>query len=367
MPDGVSLREPAARRRAGSVGRFLAAACAALVAALGPAAPAPAHPAGVQPAVDYRTVVTGIEPSTPGFEVRFLPDASVLQVRNRTGATVEVLGYQGEPWWRIGTDGVWENTLAPSRFADHPAAAAAAGADAHLEPRWQRASSGPAARWQDHRVVWHGETPAAVTADPTHNRRLRDWTVPIRVGGREARITGTLDWVAPPRGDLWLMLILAGVAVVGLVGVSLRWGERLPRLTVAVSLAAAGSAALAYAAAVAGYAAGPGMTAFTGQLTSHLLTLVMGIAALVTAGMVAWRHRAGDLLAAMAGFFLAVTVGLENAPVFAHAVAPVSADGRWARAAIAVVIIGAAGSMISAVAWVRRPIRAETAARANPA
>ena len=110
---------------------------------------------------------------------------------------------------------------------------------------------------------------------------------------------------------------------------------------------------------VAGYAAGPGLAAFAGQVTGHLLTLVIGVAALVVAGMVAWRHRAADLLAAMAGFFLAVAVGLQNAPVFAHAVAPVPVDGRWARAAIAVVIVGGAGSMITAVVLARRPVRAQ--------
>jgi hypothetical protein len=113
---------------------------------------------------------------------------------------------------------------------------------------------------------------------------------------------------------------------------------------------------------VAGYAAGPGLAAFAGQATGHLLTLVVGVAAVVVAGLVAWRHRAADLLAAMAGFFLAVTVGLQNAPVFAHAVAPLPVDGRWARAAIAVVIIGGAGSMIAAVAWARRPVQAKPVA-----
>jgi hypothetical protein len=342
---------------------LIAAGCG-LIAGIGPAAPVSAHPAGVQAAVDYRTTVTGIAPPTPGLEVRFLPDASALQVRNGTGTTVEVLGYQGEPWWRIRPDGVWENTLAPSRFADRPAAAASAGADAHAEPRWHRVSAGTVARWQDHRVVWHGARPEAVIVAPDRDHRLRDWTVPIRVGGREARLTGTLDWVAPPRTDVWVLVILAGVAVVVLVGRTRRRGERLPRLSVAAALAAAGLTAVGYACVVAAHAAGPGVSAFAGQVTGHLLTLMVGVAVLVVAGMVAWRHRAADLLAAMAGFFVAATVGAQNAPVFAHAVTPVPVDGQWARAAIAVVLIGGVGTMIAAMVWARRPAQAAATADA---
>jgi hypothetical protein len=335
-----------------------------LVAALGSAAPAAAHPAGVQAAVDFRTTVTGVVPAVPGLEVRFLPDGSALWLRNRTGVEVRVLGYQGEPWWRIGPDGVFENMVAPSRFADRPAEAAAA--DAKAEPQWHRVSAGSTARWRDHRSVWHGSPPEAVTADRGADHRLRDWAVPIDVGGRPARIVGTLDWVAPPRVDVWVLLILAGIAVVGVVGTARRWGERVSRPTVAGALALAGLLASGYLVTVAAYAAGPGVPAFTGQLAAHPLALLTGAGALAAAYAVARHGRTADIIAALAGLFVAVVVGVEHATVFAHAVAPVPADGGWARLTVALAIAGGAGAATAGLLRMRQtpvPVTAPGPAR----
>jgi hypothetical protein len=304
--------------------------------------------------------VTGVLPATPGLEVRFLPDKSALWVSNRTGVEVRVLGYQGEPWWRIGPDAVFENTVAPSRFADRPAEAAAH-ADAKAEPQWHRVSAGSVARWQDHRSVWHGSPPEAVTSDRGSDHRLRHWVVPVDVGGRPAQIVGTLDWVAPPRADVWVLLILAGIAVVGVVGATRRWGERVPRLTVAGALALAGLLALGYLVTVATYAAGPGVPAFTGQLAEHPLALVTGAGALAATYAVARHGRTADIIAALAGLFVAVVVGLEHATVFAHAVTPVPVDGVWARLTVALAIVGGGGAATAGLVWTRRTMRSEKA------
>jgi hypothetical protein len=315
------------------------------------AVPASAHPAGVQPAVDYRTTVTGVLPATPGLSARFLHDGSRLEVRNDTGAEVEVLGYQGEPWWRVGPDGVWENALAPSRFADRPGAAAGAGADAAAPPRWERVSSGPVVRWQDHRAVWHGAPPDSA---PGRDRRLRDWTVALRTASGERHIAGTLDRVAPPRTDVWLLFMLGGVAVVGLVGGR---EDRRARWTLAGALAVAGTAALAYVLLVAAHAAGPGAGAFAGQVGARGLTMLVALLTWAAAALVLRRRAAADVVAIVAGFLAALFVGLENAPVFAHAVAPIPVDGWWARLVVALVVSGGAGAAVAGGRWARRTMR----------
>src|SRR5829696_50801 len=101
---------------------------AAALLLLSPAA-ALAHPAGVQAAVDYRVRVTALTPPVAGLAVRFIFDGSRLELRNDTGRTVEVIGYQGEPMLRARRGGVWHNARAPSLYVDRPAAAGPAGAD----------------------------------------------------------------------------------------------------------------------------------------------------------------------------------------------------------------------------------------------
>src|SRR4051812_46472370 len=92
---------------------LVAAAVAALVVA--PAAPAAAHTVtGVGP-TDYRSEVVGIAPPVDGVTVRVLDLGRRVEVVNRSGRDLVVLGYDGDDylWLRPGR-GVYENTRSPS-------------------------------------------------------------------------------------------------------------------------------------------------------------------------------------------------------------------------------------------------------------
>ncbi|MBM0240265.1 hypothetical protein JNW88_29915 [Micromonospora sp. ATA32] len=77
----------------------------ALAAALAFAAPAAAHGADAPGRHEYRTEVTGVTPARPGLTVRAVEAGARLELVNRTGRNVEVIGYSGEPYLRVGPDG----------------------------------------------------------------------------------------------------------------------------------------------------------------------------------------------------------------------------------------------------------------------
>jgi hypothetical protein len=95
---------------------------------------------------------------------------------------------------------------------------AAPAAPAAAPPQWEHVSTARTARWHDHRTVWHGAPPPAVTARPDHPVHIANWAVPIRHGGTDARITGTLDWLPPPAAATWWTPILAAAAAIAALG-----------------------------------------------------------------------------------------------------------------------------------------------------
>ncbi|MCG5450277.1 hypothetical protein NIE111_001797, partial [Micromonospora sp. NIE111] len=93
----------------------LVAAAASLVTLIS-AAPAAAHGADAPDGTDYRTRTTGVAPARPGLEVRVIEAGARLELTNRTGRTIEVIGYSGEPYLRVGPDGVFENSHSPATY-----------------------------------------------------------------------------------------------------------------------------------------------------------------------------------------------------------------------------------------------------------
>jgi hypothetical protein len=312
------------------------------VAVLLPGVPASAHPAGLPTATDFRVRVAGVAPAVPGISARFVADGAQLELRNDSDHAVEVLGYQGEPFWRIDRDGAWRNTLAPSLYID---VAVAAGqprpaSDATASPRWERVSSGTVLRWHDHRPVWHGRLPAEVDADPGRAHRLRDWSVPVRDGTRTLQLTGTLDWLPRPGLNRWWTGTLLAGAVVMLLAVStaprLRWAP-------AAVAFAVGLTTLGYSVLVALDNALPGIAGLAVALLSEVLPLLAGAAAMAAGAALLTGRPVAGFAAAVAGLLAVATAGVTNAAVFAHAVPPVPFDGGWARLAVAAILAGGLG------------------------
>ena len=66
---------------------------------------------------DYRSNITAITPSAPGLSVEVLEFADRLLLRNHTGKTVTIYGYEGEPYARVLANGTAEqNMRAPATY-----------------------------------------------------------------------------------------------------------------------------------------------------------------------------------------------------------------------------------------------------------
>jgi hypothetical protein len=278
-------------------------------------------------------VVTGISPALPGLVIRTVSAGTQLELVNRTGRTIEVLGYSGEPYLRVAPDGVYQNANSPATYVNQTVSGGPVpppGASPAAPPSWQKLSATPAVLWHDHRAHWMSTTrPPAVSADPGSPHRISSWSVPLRDGVRQFTVTGTLDWVPPPAPAVWwagALLLAAAVAGLGLL--------RSPRaLRVAAGVAAlAGLAALGYAAAGV---ADSGPLGTLGALRALVATetwpLLCGVATLAAAAYAARRRPAADLALGLTGACLALYAGAGNAAVFAHAVPPVSLPDSAAR------------------------------------
>jgi hypothetical protein len=220
----------------------------ALAVVFGWVTPAAADPAGP---THYDSRVTGVEAEhgDPGdvsarFEV--LGGDAFLVVRADPGTVVEVPGYEGEPYVRIGADGTVEvNQRAPSRWINderYETSAEGAPGDVAVDapPRWEVVGSDGEYAWHDHRIHWMAPSlprqvdPAAGTAQP-----VQDWAVPVVVDGQPVTVAGELVWVPGPSPLVPALLVLAAVAVAAV----LAW-----RGAGAVPVAVAGAAVLALAA-----------------------------------------------------------------------------------------------------------------------
>ncbi len=204
----------------------------ALFAVVLVAPPAGAHSlGGVEPG-NYRTRVLAVRPPVPGLSVEVVDAGSRLRLVNTGPADVVVLGYQAEPWLRVGPRGVFENSRSPTvamagpRRADSPAPAAA---DPAAPASWRQVDPGRSVAWHDHRAHWEAdEPPAQVRRAPGSAQVvIPNWTVKLRTGGRLVDVVGEVRWVPGPSPLPWLAgAALLAMAVVA-AGRTRRWSVAL--------------------------------------------------------------------------------------------------------------------------------------------
>ena len=228
---GTAQRRRMMRRVAG---RAILLALALLVAAAGPAS---AHGIGGTDPTNYETTLTRVEPRVTGVSVEVVDLGNGLRLTNDTDHDVLVLGYEGEPYLRIGPRGVFENRRSPATYLNRsriPDAAVPRSADPDARPVWRQVSNGRVATWHDHRAHYMGaDRPPVVQDDPGRRHVLDRWTVELRDQERTIRVHGLLVWVPPP--SPWPYVALAvGVAAL-VVGLS---RTRAWRAVLGVALAA---------------------------------------------------------------------------------------------------------------------------------
>ncbi len=190
----------------------LVLAVAMLVALL--AAPAAlAH--GIGGKQGYVSTLTAVEPPTLGLYVDVLQGDDRLSLTNSSEEELVVLGYENEPYLRIGPDGVYRNVRSPATYlnadrlgkVDVPA-----DADPKAPPEWEKVSAETTYEWHDHRIHWMSTIPPpAIRDDPRARHHVFDWAVPVELGGKPVTIRGSLDYVPPKKESFNYLFVIPPV------------------------------------------------------------------------------------------------------------------------------------------------------------
>ena len=178
--------------------RCCGAAVLALLALATAATGALAHGGG---STDYISEVSAVRPAA-GVDVTVLDRDDRLELRNDSGRTVVVEGYDGEPYARLLPDGtVAVNLNSPAYYLNQDRFAKVdlpARADGDAPPAWKVVDRSGRFEWHDHRMHWMGAGRPPAVPDPHERTKVFDWDVPLRAGGRLGAIAGTLTWVGRP-------------------------------------------------------------------------------------------------------------------------------------------------------------------------
>jgi hypothetical protein len=234
----VSVEQQAPEAATGRVRRYLtvlvAAAGLLLVASTG----ADAH-TRTQETTNLDSRITA-EPDLPGVRWKVYTGGLLVEVVNDGDQVLVVEGYEGEPYLRIGPDGVERNRRSPATYLNDDRIGRRVSArtdvamprdvDPAAPPEWIRLGDEPRALWHDHRVHWMSpQPPRFVDAGPVATAMMRvnlvgvigragddagvfqGWTIPVTYGGEAAALEGEMVWVDPP--SAWPYALLAALLV----------------------------------------------------------------------------------------------------------------------------------------------------------
>ena len=303
------------------------------------ATPASAHTVGGVNATNYATTIRSVSPANPDVTVRVIDNGDSLELTNRGRADVVVVGYDGEPYLRVGPRGVFENVRSPAVYLNkvrrNPAPPPAS-ADPDAPPRWQRVSTGQTARWHDHRAHWMGaQDPPIVARDRGEEHLVQRFRIDLRVDGETLRVRGDVRWVPGPSPWPWIIgaVVLAGATVVGA-------RTRRASTVLAVVLVVALGAATVHAVGSWTYtSAGFGKRA--GNSLPTVGAIALGVVALV---QLARRGlRAAAPLLVFAGLFLGIAIGLADMSALSKSQLPTDLAHGLDRLTIALALGGGFG------------------------
>jgi hypothetical protein len=322
-------------RRLFGAGAAVVGGAAALL--LAGAAPAAAHAVGTgATATNYRTIILSVTPPVPGLSVRVLEVGNKLQLTNHSGQQVLVLGYDGEPYLRVGPAGVEENEGAPSTYLNRSSLPPArqrvpAQADPAAPPRWRHVASQPVAVWHDHRSHWPGRAaPPGVRAAPGRQQVVVPaWQVPLRVGSQTVLVNGEVVWVPGPSPWPWLGLAVL-LCVAGLLASSV-WA----RPALAVVAAGAVAADMVHATASWLGSAAPVATKLGANVTTAAGWV---LAAFAVERLLHGRGETGRMLLLLAGIFLVIGGAGPDLGTLSRSQLPSGLPAVWTRAAVAVTL-----------------------------
>jgi hypothetical protein len=201
--------------------RICGAVVVALLALATAATAALAHGGG---GTDYISEIRAVAPSGAGLDVEVLDRDDRIALRNDSGKTVVVEGYNGEPYARLKPNGTVEvNVRSPALYLNEDRFAKVdvpERADERAAPVWKVVDRSGRFEWHDHRIHWMGATRPAIVREPQQRTKVLDWTLPLRVGAGSGWVNGTLTWVGRP-DDSFPIAAAIGLGVVLVAGVAL--------------------------------------------------------------------------------------------------------------------------------------------------
>jgi hypothetical protein len=278
--------------------------------------------------------VLSVRPAVAGITVRAADLGDRLEVENRTDHDIVVLGYEDEPYLRVGPDGVFENRRSPSTYVNRTRRGNSPvpdSADSDARPEWRRVSDEPVARWHDHRAHWMGaDDPPSVQREPDSTQVVQRFRVELRDRGTTITARGDVRWVPGPSPWPWLALAaVVGVAVVVLA----RSRVAVPALTVAL-----GAVMIVEAAHVTG-----AWGATTLGVGTRLGASVYALGAIGLAGVtLVWLLRRGLHAAAplllITGLFVAIAGGLTDLTELTRSHLPTTLPVTVARTCVALAL-----------------------------
>jgi len=268
-------------------------AVAAVVLAFGATpATASAHLRSGTVAVDYRASV--IAADTSAYAAVIYQSDHGLSLTIKPGHTVTVLGYLGEPAFRLDRAGVSVNVASPTAVA--VGLATRAQRIVAATPRWRLQRGRRSAVWHDARV--QGLPPGVDQGR---------WSVPLMVDGRRTLLEGELRRFPPPSLWPWLGILLCFLAGAAALAVRRRDLLRSGAIGFAVASAVA-SLVIALAFALDAYAS-PG-TWIAGL--DEIAILAVGL------GVLLRGRRQLHLGAAIGLGLLSLAVGISEGAIFLH-------------------------------------------------
>jgi hypothetical protein len=166
---------------------------------------------------DYRSYITSVTPKIAGLSFQVLEFADRILMTNRTGQTVTIYGYEGEPYARVLANGtVEQNVRAPATYLNtnfYAQVTVPPIASSSAPPRWEVLDRTGQFEWHDHRIHWMSPVPPARVKNTSKRTLIFDWQVPIAVGTRRGSIDGQLFWT-PESSKAPLALIILGAIIV---------------------------------------------------------------------------------------------------------------------------------------------------------
>jgi hypothetical protein len=258
-------------------------------------AAASAHLRSGTVAVDYRASVSHAD--TSAYAVQIFQSDRALSLTVKAGHVVVLLGYLGEPVFRLDAAGLSVNADSPtavvlrlSRKSQHVLTSV---------PRWRLQRGRRSVVWQDRR---------AQALAPGVGRGV--WSVPLIVDGRQARLAGELRRLPAPPVWPWLGVLAVFVAA----GVS-------PLAVPRRKLAGPAATLFAVAATVASVLT---LVAFMLDAYASQGTWIEGFDAIVFLGVGIWVLCRGPqhwrVAAAIGLGLVALAVGLLDGAIFLHPV-----------------------------------------------